>query len=166
MECTNVDIQEKICIPLGYVCDLKNDCPNGDDEVLCKLKGAKCIGQCECFGMAIMCKYTSLQFSNLIKYPYVSLNFLSVVGVEIDKIKNTFPDTILAVFLSNKIVQVCNIAFPVNMIYLDLGNNNIYSLSPGCFWLSLKLKFILLDYNMITTYSSICLFPIIQSYFP
>ena len=114
-----------ICILLSSVCDRYKNCPHDDDESLCILANIKCIHECDCFGLAVMCKDHTNSLLTSIDHPYVSVYFQNVYNLELKAIKRIFPHTVFGIFLSNNISHICQTHLPFNMIYIDLGSNKI-----------------------------------------
>ena len=149
-----------ICIHLANVCDKYMNCPYDDDELLCSLTDVKCVHQCNCFGLAIACKNSENNFAIEVEYPYISVYLEHMYNFRMETIKNKFPQTVFGIFLSNDIVDICQMYLPFNIIYLDLGFNHIHYLYQGCFRSSLKIRFIFMDNNLITHIQKFAFWPL------
>ena len=68
----------QICIHVEDVCDGKKNCPLGDDEFLCLLKGKQCLMKCKCLNLAIVCESLIVFENHLSSIPYVSTHFTNV----------------------------------------------------------------------------------------
>ena len=149
-----------ICIYLGNVCDKYMNCPFDDDELSCSLTDIKCVYQCNCFGLAIACKNSENIFAIEVEYPYISVYLEHMYDFRMNSMKNKFPQTVFGIFLSNDIVDICQIYLPLNIIYLDLGFNHIHYVYQGCFRYSLKIRFIFMDNNLITHIKEFAFWPL------
>ena len=62
----------QICILMENICDSINDCPVGDDEIMCELLKVRCPQHCKCLNLAVMCKKMISKEIFMIKLPYLS----------------------------------------------------------------------------------------------
>ena len=138
-----------MCIHLDDVCDGYTDCLLGDDENLCDLAGIQCKFQCHCLFYALFCKDTSVSFFDKADLPYVSvcINFCNLSNPIAFHI---FPHAAFLDFSHNSIVEFCHLVWKSSyLLSLDFSHNKIKSIQRHCFDHQINLKYIILNNNQI-----------------
>ena len=142
-----------ICLPLDLVCDGVQNCPQGDDELMCHIH---CPPNCLCHDLSVSChNISSTQSIQNLKI-FSRLRKLDL--------SNNFLDLNLTVFdgcyyLVELILSNCGItdirpylfSYLNNLIHLDISYNRIRTLSAGTFLGLSRLKTIILIGNPIET---------------
>ena len=170
------------CLHLGNVCDNTQNCPFGDDEILCHLQSFHCPAGCDCLALAILCVKKSLElacFSHVMPFTSVSVlmasdfwqsnsqllgmlswvSHLTLVGTNIAHICNTtssWAELVLLQLEYNKIKQLTLHCFSNNkyLISIGLGNNRIQNVASRAFVHLPNLRIIKLDNNRLTSLPS------------
>ncbi len=141
-----------MCIHVGNVCDGRYDCHFGDDEFLCELKNIKCPKTCLCLGLAILCEGDETSFTGVYPYLSVFMHHMSKFDLSITIAK--FSKATHLKLNNDSISSICSTQFPPNLVYLDLGFNEIVGVKKSCFKGPILLKKILLDDNNVTLINS------------
>ena len=144
---------KQICLHLGNTCDGHNDCPSGDDEMLCELKLVYCPTYCLCLLYAIDCTAVadetfkivypfSYLFAHLSKFTFISMNTL------ISLLKYA----IVIKLPENEIISICDTLIKINKwkcTILDLSFNLLKSIGSKCFPTINFLKSLKINDNLI-----------------
>ncbi len=136
-----------ICIHTGSTCDGQNNCPLGDDEILCELKDITCPTTCFCRLLVLVCQNSLL----LQGRPYPHFVFiLQETAVSRRQIVN-FKRAILLEISSTALSDICFLELSSMLHTLHIPHNYIRVIKVLCFANDNHLTNINLNHNMITT---------------
>ena len=140
-----------MCLHLGNICDGHNDCPFGDDELLCEFKTVNCPPACICVLYAIDCSvYTNEHFEGLY------LDFFLSVYLSNSKLNSAIVlklrYAIIVNLPQNEISEICGTlrkATEFKFILLDLSFNSLTIVEDKCFSTANLLRYLAISYNNI-----------------
>ena len=109
----------KVCVHMNYVCDGIFQCPQHDDELVCKFQ---CPHNCTCNGLSFACRHVFLTM----EFPYLKYLDASQTNMSLGLLAN---NTMLVYLRLAKcdMTSVNNVSLP-NLQFLDLSDNAITSI--------------------------------------
>ncbi len=138
------------CIHLASVCDEHQDCPLGDDELVCQLKTVSCPEYCSCISLTIVCLSESNIFINLLSYPYVYASISSRAFMSI-KMLHVFQDLVFLGLRNTSITSVCQHISLQSIVLLSVRFSPLKVIEHRCFPHQRKITILILANNIIQT---------------
>ncbi len=150
--CTNMlkcKSYRKKCIQLGSICDGKEDCPNGNDELLCQLRGVSCPSGCNCLALAVECS-RQFVFHKYIQHPFQFIQIRNVAKFELDFVVAGFKEYFILNVINTSVNNICGFNFSQMLLQLDLSENCASSLTKYCFYKLPHLKILDIKENEVS----------------
>ncbi len=146
------------CVHLGNVCDGQRDCPFGDDEFYCSLQILMCPSDCECLLFTLRCYNTTFSPENNMPFHIVWIHVASFTSTLSSLV---FKDAVVLAMTKTGLTNLCELIFQMkNLIKLDASFNSVTTVQPGCFQLTLQLRFAVLACNQILLLKSETFLPL------
>ncbi len=141
----------QVCVHLDNLCDGVPDCPLADDESHCSLKDVQCPDQCHCLTFAVLCtniivKDWRTQFAPFHVLLISNSKAQSFVGLS--RFRHLH-------FISGNLALVCEFLYSKGSLeLLNIAENEICKVGPGCFGRQEAIKMIELSRNLISVVPS------------
>ena len=136
---------------VGNVCDVKEDCPYGDDELLCHLKDTLCPLNCDCLLLAIICSNISyLNMETESHFPYFYVYISDTNPYLMEHLHRSFRSALIIKIPRNYLEEICR-TFPTGrLLLLDAESNFIRKLYKNCFASHWLLQALIINDNHIS----------------
>ena len=122
----------QICLHLEDICNNYSECPLGDDELLCELRGGHCFLDCTCFQFAMMCDKGPINHRKLEQLPYVYYHLTFISSLVTSVLRNGA--ALIVNIAHNSIHQICgSLKESTLLTMLDLSHNLVEKLTRKCF---------------------------------
>ncbi len=123
------------CVHLGSTCDNEENCPFGDDELLCELEIVLCPIYCQCLTYAMNCHYVAKQINRkqtFAVYPHLSVTISCATALNVKDLFLAFPAVMFASLAHNNIHEICRKRISSTVLYLDVSFNVISAIVNNC----------------------------------
>ncbi len=126
-----------LCIHLNNLCDEEENCPQGDDELMCSLSKADCLSECDCLAYIMRCLKVEEGVHLSTHLHVLPYHVMHIFDCHESFVLNlfSFSHNVLAIHANNNsLTNVCQkMQNSMVVSHIDFSKNKITKIETGCF---------------------------------